>query len=201
MNWGCLALVSWRKVKRRGTVQFYVDCQDSKTCHKVSSLGKLKTMSTETSEFELVLTEDSQLTKCMRIRVLSLQQKNSRPQDGEKLLKPNEYIYRLDFSQQKLKFLFWKVHLKKPGKVVITGTSQHWTPDLTNLMNRQLLDPSAIFWKKTDDDEIQCNEADAQEFGERLCELAKIRKVMFFVVTFTDGAEPGNVACSVGFKA
>ncbi|KAG8535693.1 hypothetical protein GDO81_027962 [Engystomops pustulosus] len=157
-------------------------------------------MASEASEIELVFTEDTQLTKCMRIRALGLQQKNAKPQEGEKLLKPNEYIYRLDFGKQKLKFLWWKVLLKTPGKVIITGTSQHWTPDLTNLMNRQLLDPSAIFWKETDDDEIQFNEADAQEFGERLCELAKIRKVMFFVLTFTDGAEPANVSCSVGFK-
>ncbi|KAM3934784.1 olfactory marker protein [Leptodactylus fuscus] len=158
-------------------------------------------MASEASELELDFTEDSQLTKCMRIRALSLQQKNAKPQDGEKLLKPNEYVYRLDFSKQKLKFLWWKVQLKTAGKIVITGTSQHWTPDLTNLMNRQLLEPSAIFWKKTDDDEIECNEADAQEFGERLCELAKIRKVMYFVLTFLDGTDPGSVACSVGFKA
>ncbi|XP_056416209.1 olfactory marker protein [Hyla sarda] len=157
-------------------------------------------MATEASELELVFTEDIQLTKCMRMRAVSLQHKNAKPQEGEKLLKSNEYIYRLDFTKQKLTFLWWKVHLKKPGKVVITGTSQHWTPDLTNLMNRQLLDPSAIFWKKTDDDEVQCNEADAQEFGERLCELAKIRKIMYFVLTFADGTEPGNVICSVGFK-
>ncbi|CAJ0964403.1 unnamed protein product [Ranitomeya imitator] len=178
------------------------NCWFVAACSSLASREPLwqKTMSTEASELELVFTEDSQLTKCMRLRVLSLQQKNAKPQDGEKLLKPNEYIYRLDFSQQKMKFLWWKVHLKKPGKVIITGTSQHWTPDLTNLMNRQLLDPPAIFWKQTDDDEVQCNEADAQEFGERLCELAKIRRVMFFVVTFTDGAEPGNAACSVGFK-
>ncbi|XP_075054008.1 olfactory marker protein [Mixophyes fleayi] len=158
-------------------------------------------MASETSEIELVFTEDTQLTKCMRIRALSLQQKNSKPQDGEKILKANEYIYRLDFSKQKLKFLWWTVHLKTPGKVVITGTSQHWTPDLTNLMTRQLLDPSAIFWKKTEQTEVDCNEADAQEFGERLCELAKIRKVMYFVLTFADGVEPSNVKCSIRFKA
>ncbi|XP_075707472.1 olfactory marker protein [Rhinoderma darwinii] len=157
-------------------------------------------MATEASEIELVFTEDAQLTKCMRLRALSLQQRNAKPQDGEKLLKSNEYVYRLDFGKQKLKFLWWKVHFMKPGRVVITGTSQHWTPDLTNLMNRQLLDPSAIFWKISDDDEVQVNEADAQEFGERLCELAKIRKVMFFLLTFAEGAEPGNVTCSVGFK-
>ncbi|XP_044142034.1 olfactory marker protein [Bufo gargarizans] len=158
-------------------------------------------MATEASEVELTFEEDAQLTNCMRIRVLSLQQKNAKPQEGEKLLKPNEYMYRLDFTKQKLKFLWWKVHLKTPGKVMITGTSQHWTPDLTNLMTRQLLEPSAIFWKKSDDVEVQCSEADVQEFGERLCELAKIRKVMYFVLTFADGVEPGNVTCSIAFKA
>ncbi|KAG9470603.1 hypothetical protein GDO78_017220 [Eleutherodactylus coqui] len=158
-------------------------------------------MATEAKEVEFFFTEDTQLTKCMRIRALSLQQKNTKPQEGEKLLKPNEYVYRLDFIKQKLTFLWWKVQLKTPGEVIITGTSQHWTPDLTNLMTRQLLEPSAIFCKKTDDDEVECNEADAQEFGERLCELAKIRKVMFFILTFADGTEPGNVTCSVGFKA
>ncbi|XP_018425255.1 PREDICTED: olfactory marker protein [Nanorana parkeri] len=112
-----------------------------------------------------------------------------------------KYIYRLDFGKQKLRFLWWKVHLKTPGKVVITGTSQHWTPDLTNLMSRQLLDPPAIFWMNTGQTEVDCNEADAQEFGERLCELAKIRKVMYFVFAFLDGADPSNIQCSVGFKA
>ncbi|XP_063807341.1 olfactory marker protein [Pseudophryne corroboree] len=157
-------------------------------------------MASETAEIELFFTEDAQLTKCMRMRAHSLQQRNARPQDGEKLLKANEYIYRLDFGRQRLKFMQWKVGLKTPGKVVITGTSQHWTPDLTNLMNRQLLDPSAIFWK-TGQADIECNEADAQEFGERLCDLAKIRKVMYFVLSFADGAEPANVKCSVRFKA
>ncbi|XP_073468957.1 olfactory marker protein [Aquarana catesbeiana] len=158
-------------------------------------------MASEKSEIELPFTEDMQLTKYMRIRAHSLQQNNAKPQDGEKVLKANEYIYRLDFSKQRLQFLWWNVHLKSAGKVVITGTSQHWTPDLTNLMNRQLLDPSAIFWMEAGQTEVECNEADAQEFGERLCELAKIRKVMYFVLTFLDGAEPSNVQCSVSFKA
>nr|DBA32400.1 TPA: hypothetical protein GDO54_000196 [Pyxicephalus adspersus] len=158
-------------------------------------------MASEISEIELPFIEDTQLTKCMRLRVHSLQQRNAKPQDGEKLLKPNEYVYRLDFSKQKLKFLWWKVHLKTPGKVIITGTSQHWTPDLTNLMTRQLLDPPAIFWMKSGQTEAECSEADVQEFGERLCELAKIRKVMYFILAFLDGADPSNMQCSVGFKA
>ncbi|KAM9321152.1 olfactory marker protein [Gastrophryne carolinensis] len=157
-------------------------------------------MASETSEFVLPFTEDTQLTKVLRIRAHSLQQRNSKPQDGEKLLKANEYVYRLDFSKQKLKFLWWKVNFKT-GKVVITGTSQHWTPDLTNLMNRQLLEPAAVFWKADENSEVQCNEADAQEFGERLCELAKIRKVMYFLISFFDGSDPSSVECSVGFHA
>ncbi|XP_077307548.1 olfactory marker protein [Lithobates pipiens] len=157
-------------------------------------------MASEKSEIELSFTEDMQLTKYMRIRAHSLQQNNAKPQDGEKVLKANEYIYRLDFSKQKLRFLWWNIRLKSAGKVIITGTSQHWTPDLTNLMNRQLLDPSAIFWMEAGQTEVECNEADAQEFGERLCELAKIRKVMYFVLTFLDGAEPSDIQCSVGFK-
>ncbi|XP_068122771.1 olfactory marker protein [Hyperolius riggenbachi] len=165
------------------------------------SLKSLRTMASEASEIELCFTEDTQLTKCMRIRAHSLQQKNTRPQDGEKVLKPNEYVYRLDFSKPKLKFLWWKIHMKTPGKVVVTGTSQHWTPDLTNLMTRQLLEPPAVFWKADDESEAQCYEAESQEFGERLCELAKIRKVMYFIFAFFDGAEPSNIKCSVGFMA
>ncbi|KAG8431181.1 hypothetical protein GDO86_019300 [Hymenochirus boettgeri] len=158
-------------------------------------------MSSAISDLELHFNEDTQLTECMRIRVQSLQQKNAKPQEGEKLLRANEYIFRLDFPKQKLRFLRWKVHLKTPGKVIITGTSQHWTPDLTNLMNRQLLDPSAVFYKKEGRDETECNEADSQEFGERISELAKIRKVMYFVVTFLDGSDPSTVKFSIGFKA
>ncbi|MEE6473146.1 hypothetical protein FKM82_009867 [Ascaphus truei] len=158
-------------------------------------------MSLEPSDLELFFTEDAQLTNFMRLRAQALQQKNVKPQEGEKLLRTNEYIYLLDFTKQRLKFLWWKVHLKTPGKVIITGTSQHWTPDLTNLMNRQLLEPCAIFWKKAGQKEVDCNEADAQEFGERISELAKIRKVMYFILTFADGTDPSNVECSIGFKA
>uniref|UniRef100_A0A1B8XZU1 Olfactory marker protein n=1 Tax=Xenopus tropicalis TaxID=8364 RepID=A0A1B8XZU1_XENTR len=157
-------------------------------------------MASETSEMELLFNDDAQLTKCMRIRVQSLQQKNTKPQEGEMLLRANQFIYRLDFSKQKLKFLWWKVHLKTPGKVTITGTSQHWTPDLTNLMTRQLLEPSAVFSKKDAKDPVECNEADAQEFGERIAELAKIRKVMYFVFTFSDGTDPSAIKCSIGLR-
>ncbi|XP_069495178.1 olfactory marker protein [Ambystoma mexicanum] len=158
-------------------------------------------MAAETSVLELSLYEDVQLTKCMRLRAQSLQQRNEKPQEGEKLLKANEHVYCLDFSKQRLVFLWWKIQLKKPGKLIITGTSQHWTPDLTNLMKRQLLEPSGIFWKKAGEKDVSFAEADTQEFGERIAELAKIRKVMYFVLTFADGLEPGNIKCSLGFKA
>ncbi|XP_043929283.1 olfactory marker protein [Protopterus annectens] len=159
-------------------------------------------MALEPSKLELFFQRDSALTECMRMRVESLRQKNAKPQDGEKLLQPNEHVYRLDFYQQKLRFLKWKVQLEVPGKITITGTSQHWTPDLTPLMTRQLLDPAGMFWRKEDDDEqaVHCMEADAQEFGERIAELAKVRKVMYFLIAFGDGVDPSNIKCSTVFK-
>uniref|UniRef100_A0A8V0X8F8 Olfactory marker protein n=1 Tax=Gallus gallus TaxID=9031 RepID=A0A8V0X8F8_CHICK len=139
-------------------------------------------MAAEAGELKLPFIHDDQLTRCMRLRAQSLQQKNARPQDGEKLLHPNEHIYRVDFIRQhNLHFLRWDIQLERSGKVTVTGTSQHWTPDLTHLMNRQLLEPVGIFWKKPGAKEVEYNEADAQEFGERLVELAKIRK--FLVVS------------------
>nr|XP_056714291.1 olfactory marker protein [Euleptes europaea] len=153
------------------------------------------------SELELHLVQDVQLTNCMRLREQSLQQKDEKPQDGEKLLRPNEYVYRVDFSRQHgLRFVRWNVVLEKPGKVDVIGTSQHWTPDLTNLMRRQLLEPAGVFWKNPDTQEVECNEADALEFGERLVELAKIRKVMYFLLAYHDGLKPAHVKCSVVFK-
>ncbi|ELW65028.1 Olfactory marker protein [Tupaia chinensis] len=150
-------------------------------------------------DMPLVLDED--LTKQMRLRVESLKQRGEKRQDGEKLLRPAEAVYRLDFiQQQKLQFERWDVVLDKPGKVTITGTSQNWTPDLTNLMTRQLLDPAAIFWRKEDSEAMDWNEADAQEFGERLSDLAKIRKVMYFLITFGEGVEPANLKASVVFN-
>lgn len=159
-------------------------------------------MASEASELELHLVQDVPLTNCMRLRVQSLQQRNEKPQEGEKLLKPNEFVYRLDFTrQQGLRFVRWNVALEKPGKVDVIGTSQHWTPDLTNLMRRQLLEPVGVFWREPDSPEVTCNEADALEFGERLVELAKIRKVMFFLLAYADGLEPAHLKCSVVFKA
>ncbi|KAM3837604.1 olfactory marker protein [Vipera latastei] len=159
-------------------------------------------MGSEGAELELHLVQDVQLTEFMRIRVKTLRQKNEKPQDGEKLLRDNEFVFRLDFSRQHgLRFLRWKVALSQPGKATIIGTSQHWTPDLTNLMRRQLLDPVGVFWKKPEAPEtVECNEADALEFGERLVELAKIRKVMYFLIAFTEGLDPSHLECSVVFK-
>ncbi|XP_033001892.1 olfactory marker protein [Lacerta agilis] len=158
-------------------------------------------MASEASELEFHLVQDVELTRCMRLRVESLRQRNEKPQDGEKLLQANEFVYRLDFlRQQGLRFLRWNVALEKPGKVTIIGTSQHWTPDLTNLMRRQLLEPVGVFWKKAGSQEVDWNEADALEFGERLVELARIRKVMYFLLAYADGLEPAQLKCSVVFK-
>lgn len=38
-----------------------------------------------------------------------------------------------------------------------------------------------------------------QEFGERIAELAKVRKVMYFLLAFKDGAEAANLNCSIEF--
>ncbi|XP_012971810.1 calpain-5 isoform X2 [Mesocricetus auratus] len=152
-------------------------------------------------QLDMPLVLDQDLTKQMRLRVESLKQRGEKRQDGEKLLRPAESVYRLDFiQQQKLQFDRWDVVLDKPGKVTITGTSQNWTPDLTNLMTRQLLDPAAIFWRKEDSVAMDWNEADALEFGERLSDLAKIRKVMYFLITFGEGVEPANLKASVVFN-
>lgn len=142
----------------------------------------------------LVLGED--LTKQMRLRVESLKQRGGRRQDGEKLPPPAKSMYRIDFIQQQR----LDVVLDKPGRVTITGTSQIWMPDLTNLMTRQLLDPAAIFWRKEDSEAMDWNEVDALEFGERLSELAMIRKVMYFLITFSEGVEPASLKASVVFS-
>ncbi|XP_005038349.1 PREDICTED: olfactory marker protein [Ficedula albicollis] len=158
-------------------------------------------MAAEAGLLELPLTRDEQLTRRMRLRFQSLQQRGGRPQDGEKLLHPNEHIYRLEFSQQhQLRFLRWRLRLGAPGTVAVTGTSQHWTPDLTHLMRRQLLEPVGIFWRRLGAEEVECNEADAQEFGERIAELARIRKVMYFLLTFTGGLEPAQLKGSIVFR-
>uniref|UniRef100_A0A8D0YEB6 Olfactory marker protein n=1 Tax=Sus scrofa TaxID=9823 RepID=A0A8D0YEB6_PIG len=153
------------------------------------------------TQLTMPLVLDQDLTKQMRLRVESLKQRGEKRQDGEKLLRPAEAVYRIDFiQQQRLQFERWDVVLDKPGKVTITGTSQNWTPDLTNLMTRQLLDPAAIFWRKEASEAMDWNEADALEFGERLSELARIRRVMYFLISFGEGVEPADLRASVVFN-
>ncbi|XP_061916681.1 olfactory marker protein a isoform X3 [Entelurus aequoreus] len=140
----------------------------------------------------------------MRLRVSSLQKSGQKRQDGERLLLPHEAVYRLDFHNQKLIFSRWNVSLGGHGRVTITGISQHWTPDLTHLMTRQLLEPIGTFWRNTgdpDESRLKCLEADMQEFGERIAELAKVRKVMYFLFAFKDGAEAAKLRCSVAFRS
>uniref|UniRef100_A0A3P9PK34 Olfactory marker protein b n=1 Tax=Poecilia reticulata TaxID=8081 RepID=A0A3P9PK34_POERE len=143
---------------------------------------------------------DGQLTEVMRLRVQSLQQRSQMRQEGERLLWPNESVYRLDFSKQSLRFSNWTVRLAQPGRLTITAISQLWTPDLTNLMTRQLLEPVGVFWRTAaGDTPAQCYEADAAEFGERIAELAKVRKVMYFLFAFAEGCSPESVDCSITF--
>ncbi|XP_026086316.1 olfactory marker protein a [Carassius auratus] len=154
------------------------------------------------SEIELTFTEDLQLTEVMRLRVQSLQQKGQKRQDGERLLLPHESVYKLDFSQQDLTFSRWNVSLQGTGRFTVTGICQLWTPDLTNLMTRQLLEPIGQFWRNAgdpDDLPIKCLEADIQEFGERIAELAKVRKVMYFLFAFKEGATKEKISCSLTF--
>ncbi|KAF1378248.1 hypothetical protein PFLUV_G00188580 [Perca fluviatilis] len=156
------------------------------------------------TELELPFRLDTQLTEVMRLRVQSLQQRGQKRQDGERLLLPNEAVYRLDFSKQSLRFSRWMVQLAQTGRLTVTATSQLWTPDLTNLMTRQLLEPVGVFWRApgdASDAPIQCYEADAHEFGERIAELAKVRKVMYFLFAFADGCSPETVDCSIAFTA
>ncbi|MFT7803103.1 olfactory marker protein [Arapaima gigas] len=155
------------------------------------------------SHLQLRFLEDGPLTEMMRLRVRSLEQRGQRRQEGERLLQPSEAVYRLDFPQQNLRFVRWAVSLAAPGRLSVVATSQHWTPDLTPLMTRQLLEPPGLFWRSPDDkdgDVVKCYEADAQEFGERIAELAKIRKVMYFLFAFEDGAEPATVNCAIVFR-
>ncbi|XP_054454124.1 olfactory marker protein a [Anoplopoma fimbria] len=150
----------------------------------------------------LAFKEDTALTEMMRLRVSSLQRSGQKRQDGERLLLPHEAVYRLDFPAQELNFSRWYFSLAAHGRVTITGISQHWTPDLTHLMTRQLLEPIGTFWRNAQDPEdspLKWLEADMQEFGERIAELAKVRKVMYFLFAFKDAAEAANLSCSVEF--
>ncbi|XP_069574934.1 olfactory marker protein b [Brachyistius frenatus] len=155
-------------------------------------------------ELELPFRLDSQLTEVMRLRVQSLQQRGQKRQDGERLLRANEAVYRLDFSEQSLRFSHWTPRLAEAGRLTVTATSQLWTPDLTNLMTRQLLEPAGVFWRApgaSADAAAQCYDADAHEFGERIAELAKVRKVMYFLFEFQEGCGPQTVDCSITFVA
>ncbi|XP_077421586.1 olfactory marker protein a [Vanacampus margaritifer] len=148
--------------------------------------------------------EDVALTEKMRRRVSSLQCSAQKRQDGERLLLPHEAVYRLDFRQQDLSFRRWNVSMGGRGRFTVTGISQHWTPDLTHLMTRQLLEPVGTFWRGADDPDgagLKWLEADMQEFGERIAELAKVRKVMYFLFAFKDGAEAAELQCSLAFSS
>ncbi|XP_037327767.1 olfactory marker protein a [Pungitius pungitius] len=157
---------------------------------------------TPSNTLVLVFKEDHALTEMMRLRVSSLQRLGQKRQEGERLLLSHEAIYRLDFPSQELSFSRWYFSLAAHGRVTITGISQHWTPDLTHLMTRQLLEPIGTFWRNAEDPEdspLKWLEADMQEFGERIAELAKVRKVMYFLLAFKDSAEAANLSCSVEF--
>ncbi|XP_061636839.1 olfactory marker protein-like [Phyllopteryx taeniolatus] len=153
---------------------------------------------------ELQFQEDAALTEKMRLRVSSLRRSGRKRDDGERLLLPHEAVYRLDFRQQDLRFRRWNVSLGGRGRVAVTGISQHWTPDLTHLMTRQLLEPVGAFWRGAEDPEgapPRRPEADVRELGERIAELAKVRKVMYFLLAFEDGARPAELRCSLAFAA
>ena len=80
------------------------------------------------SPLSMPLVLDRDLTKQMRLRVESLTQRGQKRQDGEKLLRPSESVYRIDFIQQhRLQFERWDVVLDQPGKVTITGTEKDCT--------------------------------------------------------------------------
>ncbi|XP_035034610.2 olfactory marker protein b [Hippoglossus stenolepis] len=154
------------------------------------------------TELEQAFRPDTQLTEVMRLRAQSLQQRGQKRQDGERLLRPNEAVYRLDFTKQSLRFSHWTVRLPAVGHLTITATSQLWTPDLTHLMTRQLLEPAGVFWRSpgdASDAPVQCYEADSHEFGERIAELAKVRKVMYFLFAFAEGCSPETLDCSIIF--
>lgn len=153
------------------------------------------------AELQLGFRPDAALTQVMRLRVQSLQQRAHKKQDGERLLQPNEAVYRLDFPTPALRFSHWTVRLARAGRLTITATSQLWTPDLTNLMTRQLLEPAGTFWRGQAGAAaaVQCYEADTQEFGERIAELAAVRRVMYFLFAFEDGCSPETVEAFITF--
>ncbi|XP_060942138.1 olfactory marker protein b [Limanda limanda] len=154
------------------------------------------------TELALAFRPDTQLTEVMRLRAQSLQQRGQKRQDGERLLRPNEAVYRLDFTKQTLRFSHWAVRLPPVGRLTVTATSQLWTPDLTHLMTRQLLEPAGVFWRSpgdASDAPVRFYEADSTEFGERIAELAKVRKAMYFLFAFAEGCSPESLDCSIIF--
>ncbi|XP_020499173.1 olfactory marker protein-like [Labrus bergylta] len=168
----------------------------------ISSKSDMDNAKSPANAIVLEFTEDPALTEMMRLRVSSLQKTGQKRQDGERLLLPHEFVYRLDFNNQELNFSRWYFSLTGHGRVTITGICQLWTPDLTNLMTRQLLEPIGTFWRNANDPEdspLKWLEADMLEFGERIAELAKVRKVMYFLLAFKDGAEAANLSCSLEF--
>ncbi|KAF2974937.1 hypothetical protein EK904_007030, partial [Melospiza melodia maxima] len=97
-----------------------------------SSLASRESLWQKVRTLELPFTCDEQLTRRMRLRFQSLQQRNVRAQDGERLLHPNEHIFRVDFIQQhQLRFLRWDVQLERPGKVTVIPDwkEQEWNPE------------------------------------------------------------------------
>lgn len=93
--------------------------------------------------------------------------------------------------------------LARPGRLTVIATSQLWKPDLTHLMNRQILDPAGVFWRAEgygDDTPVHHYEADGQEFGERIADLEKVRKTMYFLLAFEEGVGPDVFECSISFQ-
>lgn len=177
---------------------------DAGTFNSKAQFGRVLDCVSMSAELELPFRPDNQLTEVMRLRVQSLHQRGQKKQDGERLLQPNEAVYRLDFPTQLLRFSHWGVRLAGSGRLTITATSQLWTPDLTHLMSRQLLEPAGTFWRgqgAAGSTAVQCYEAEAQEFGERIAELAKVRKVMYFLFAFEDGCSPETVDSCISFTA
>ncbi|XP_068600392.1 olfactory marker protein-like [Brachionichthys hirsutus] len=154
------------------------------------------------SELRLSFRPDHRLTEVMRLRVQSLQQRGEKRPDGERLLRPDEAVYRLDFPRRSLRFSRWTVRFARAGRLTVTATSQLWTPDLTHLMTRQLLEPAGEFWRAAGDPggaPVRCCDADTHEFGERIAELAKIRKATYFLFAFAGGCSPETVDASITF--
>uniref|UniRef100_A0A8C8IU72 Olfactory marker protein b n=1 Tax=Oncorhynchus tshawytscha TaxID=74940 RepID=A0A8C8IU72_ONCTS len=120
---------------------------------------------------------DLHLTKVMLQRVQSLQQRGGKRQDGERLLRPHKAIYHLDFSLHAL----------------------HFTPGACG----RKVQGAGVFWRAErygDDTPVHHYEADGQEFGERIEDLEKVRKTMYFLLAFEEGVGPDVFECSISFQ-